>query len=141
MINIGANGNKIAYGIKHFNIDEFEELEGINVYNLKPGSTAFIIHTSKVYMLDSDYKWIETTLGTGGGSGSNSGTGDSGNGGNDSDNDGDLDNGETGTPEYDGGSIDGTDPDDTTGNWDGGSIDGTDPEIYDGGSIDDTDPA
>ena len=135
MINIGANGNKIAYGIKHFNVDEFKELEGVNVYNLKPGSTAFIIHTSKMYMLDSDYKWIETTLATGGGSGS----GGSG-GGNDSDNDGDLDNGETSTPEYDGGSIDGTDPDDSEGNYNGGSIDNTDPEAYDAGSIDGTDP-
>ena len=118
MINIGANGNKIAYGIKHFNVDEFEELEGVNVYNLKPGSTAFIIHTSKMYMLDSDYKWIETTLATGGGSGS----------------------GGSGIPEYDGGSIDGTDPDDSEGNYNGGSIDNTDPETYDAGSIDGTDP-
>ena len=133
MINIGANGNKIAYGIKHFNVDELTDLEQLNVYNLKPGSTAFVIHTSIMYMLDSDYKWVETTLGQGG-SGSGGGSGDG------SDNDGDLDNGETGEPEYDGGSIDGTDPDDSEGNYNGGSIDNTDPEHYDAGSIDDTDP-
>ena len=135
MINIGANGNKIAYGIKHFNVDELEDLEQLNVYNLKPGSTAFVIHTSVMYMLDSDYKWIKTTLGQGGSGGGGGTEGDG------SDSDGDLDNGETNPPEYDGGSIDGTDPDDTEGNYDGGSIDNTDPEHYDAGSIDDTDPA
>lgn len=74
MINIRANGNKLAYGIKHFVLDDLQDLDKINVYELPAGCTAFIIHTSKKYMLDSNYKWYEIkpsvdTSDEGGGSG------------------------------------------------------------------------
>lgn len=90
MVNIGSNNNKIAYGIKHFNIDELSDLNSIAVGPLTPGSTVFVISTSKYYMLNGSKKWIEVNP---------YGIGNSGGGGGGSSN-----------PSYDGGSIDGTDP-------------------------------
>ena len=74
MISIGANGQKIAYGIKHYNLDTESELEKIQVSNEKMGCTCFIIETSKYYMLNGDRKWIEISpfgcsTGSGGGGG------------------------------------------------------------------------
>lgn len=108
---IRANGRKIAYGIKHFEVDTFDDLSKLKSYILKPGCTAFVIDTSKSYILNSKFKWIEVKKLVG--SGSTGGGGSSGD------------------EDYDGGSIDGTDPD--------GSPDWSEPE-YDGGSIDGTDP-
>lgn len=61
MISIGANGQKIAYGIKHYNLDTEADLEKLPTRNEKMGCTAFVIETSTYYMLDSSYKWIEIT--------------------------------------------------------------------------------
>lgn len=100
MVNIGSNGNRIAYGIKHFNLDEVVDLADLNKATLTPGSTVFIISTSKYYMLNGQKKWVEInpfSLSSGG-SGSNSGSGSGGG------------SGDTGNNNYDGGSIDGSDP-------------------------------
>lgn len=78
MINIRANGNKLAYGIKHFVLDDRQDLDKINVYELPAGCTAFIIHTSKKYMLDSNYKWYEIKPSVDTGDGSDDGGGGSG---------------------------------------------------------------
>ena len=95
MVNIGSNGNRIAYGIKHFNLDEVVDLADLNKATLTPGSTVFIISTSKYYMLNGQKKWIEINpFSLNGGGGSNPGGGSGGS----SDN------------IYDGGSIDGSDP-------------------------------
>ena len=113
MIELGANGRKVAYGIKHFNLDSFDDLKKIKGYVLKPGCTAFVIETSKRYILNSKFKWVEVkNLGGGSSGGSN---------------DGDIDNDEY--PDYDGGNIDGSDPNEGDGypDYDGGSIDGSDP--------------
>lgn len=59
MVNIHANGNKVAYGIKHFDLDTFADLVNINVKALTLGSTAFIIDASKYYMLNGQRKWIK----------------------------------------------------------------------------------
>ncbi len=117
MINIGSNSNKIAYGIKHFNLDEVVDLAELNKATLTPGSTVFIISTSKHYMLNGNKKWVEIQpfCQAGGGSG----------GGGGSDND----------YIYDGGSIDGSDPTITP---PGG--DSSNDNVYDGGSIDGSDP-
>ena len=108
MVNIGSNGNRIAYGIKHFNLDEVVDLVNLNTATLTPGSTAFVISTSTYYMLNGSKKWIEIKS-IGGNNGSGGGTDD------------DF--------IYDGGSIDGSDPEDTDDKnvYDGGSIDGSDP--------------
>ena len=57
MISIGANGEKIAYGIKHYNVDTTAELAKFNVTHEKMGTTAFVIETSKYYMLNSHKTW------------------------------------------------------------------------------------
>ena len=61
MITIGSNGQKIAYGIKHYNLDTEAELAKIPVAKEVMGCTCFIIETSKYYMLNGQKKWIEIT--------------------------------------------------------------------------------
>lgn len=98
MITLHSNRDQVAYGIQHFVLDELEDLRELNKRSsLKPGSTVFIIKTSKYYMLNGKKSWVEINP-YGMGNSSNSGSGDSD--GSDSSNDG----------IYDGGSIDGSDP-------------------------------
>lgn len=61
MITIGANGQKIAYGIKHYNLDTEADLAKLPTKNEQMGSTCFVIETSKYYMLNSKDKWVEIT--------------------------------------------------------------------------------
>ena len=61
MITIGSNGQKIAYGIKHYNLDTEADLATLKTRNEPMGSTCFVISTSKYYMLNSKKKWIEIT--------------------------------------------------------------------------------
>ena len=95
MVNIAKNSNKIAYGIKHFNVDEEIDITNLNKSQLTPGSTVFVINTSKYYMLNGKKQWIAINP--------YSTTGNSSSGGNSGPND--DDNGI-----YDGGSIDSSDP-------------------------------
>lgn len=98
MITIHANGNKISYGIKHYNLDTIDDLKNLDKDRLSPGSTIFIISSSKYYMLNGKKSWIEINP-YGIGSSNNSSGGNGGSGSDDSDN-----------GIYDGGSIDGSDP-------------------------------
>ena len=59
MISIGANGEKIAYGIKHYNIDTKEELAHLDIKYEQMGTTAFVIENSKYYMLNGSKTWKE----------------------------------------------------------------------------------
>jgi hypothetical protein len=52
MISIGSNGQKIAYGIKHYNLDTEDDLKQVRTSQEKMGCTCFIIETSKYYMLN-----------------------------------------------------------------------------------------
>ena len=61
MISIGSNGNKIAYGIKHYNLDTEQDLINLPTSRETMGCTCFVISTSKYYMLNSSLKWIEIT--------------------------------------------------------------------------------
>lgn len=61
MISIGSNGQRIAYGIKHYNLDSEADLAILSKRDEVMGSTCFIISTSKYYMLDSKKKWVEIT--------------------------------------------------------------------------------
>ena len=61
MISIGSNGNKIAYGIKHYNLDTEKDLINLPTHREIMGCTCFVINTSKYYMLNSDLKWVEIT--------------------------------------------------------------------------------
>ena len=70
MISIGANRNKKAYGIKHYNLDTEAELSQINVNREVMGTTAFIIETSQRYMLNGSKEWKKiNSNNSGGGSG------------------------------------------------------------------------
>lgn len=59
MVSIGANGEKIAYGIKHYNVDTRAELTHIDTKHEKMGTTAFVIENSKYYMLNGSKIWKE----------------------------------------------------------------------------------
>lgn len=61
MLTIGANGQQIAYGIKHYNLDTEADLVQLKKRTEPMGSTCFIIETSKYYMLNGQGKWIEIT--------------------------------------------------------------------------------
>ena len=73
MIMLGANGEKIAYGVKHYNVDTYNELSKINLMGAVMGTTAFVIESSKYYMLNGSNEWKEISPfgagGTGGGGG------------------------------------------------------------------------
>lgn len=59
MISIGANGEKIMYGIKHYNLDTEADMANLPKTKKAMGCTCFIISTSKYYMLNGEQKWIE----------------------------------------------------------------------------------
>lgn len=106
MITIGANGQKISYGIKHYNLDTAADLEKLNPANEQMGTTCFIIEKSKYYMVNGQKKWIEITP-----FGTSSSSNNSGN------------NPGEGTNPDDGENPDGgTEPNEDV-NWDGGRID------------------
>lgn len=71
MISVGANRNRKAYGIKHYNLDTEDELKKINVNREVMGTTAFVIDTSTRYMLNGSKEWKKiSAVFSGGGSGS-----------------------------------------------------------------------
>lgn len=77
MITIGANGQRIAYGIKHYNLDDESDLKKLPTSKEAMGCTCFVISTSKYYMLNSKLKWVEISpFGKVISSGSNEGDGD-----------------------------------------------------------------
>lgn len=111
MISVRANSKRIAYGVKQYTVDTEADLKKIILSTAFPGSVAFVLETSTKYILNNKKEWIKVK--------SSSTSGGSSSGGSSGSND-----------DYDGGSIDGTDPDtggDSDGEQDGGSIDGTDP--------------
>ena len=59
MISIGANGQRIAYGIKHYNVDTKAELDTLDITMEVMGTTAFVIENSKYYMLNGSKQWKE----------------------------------------------------------------------------------
>ncbi len=61
MISIGSNGEKIAYGIKHYNLDTEADIARLPIQQEKMGCTCFVIETSKYYMLNGQSKWVEIT--------------------------------------------------------------------------------
>ena len=57
MISIGANGDKITYGIKHYNVDTLLDLSNIDKTHEVMGTTVFVIENSKYYMLNGSKQW------------------------------------------------------------------------------------
>ena len=71
MFTIGANGNNIAYGIKHLILDDKNDLNKLSKTE-SMGTTCFVIDTSEYYMLNSKKTWVKinpngSTSGSGGG--------------------------------------------------------------------------
>ena len=69
MITIGANGQHISYGIKHYNVDTVQELASLDPTYEQMGTTAFVIENSKYYMLNGSKQWKEIQPYGGSGSG------------------------------------------------------------------------
>ena len=105
MISVGANRNRKAYGIKHYNIDTEQDLHDIDVDYEIMGTTAFVIETSQHYMLNGSKEWKKIKVGSGSG-GSNDEIYDGG--------------GVEGEDIYDGGGVGGNTPSDDT--QDGGGV-------------------
>ena len=77
MISIGANGQRIAYGIKHYNVDTKAELDTLDISCEVMGTTAFVIENSKYYMLNGSKQWKEIQpYGSGSGGSDNPGEGE-----------------------------------------------------------------
>ena len=58
MINLLSQSGHQGYGIKEYVLDEPSDLDNLPVTD-KMGSTAFIISTSQVYMINSKGEWKE----------------------------------------------------------------------------------
>ena len=79
MIRIGANGSKIAYGVKHYNLDTEEDIKQLPARGQIMGTTCFIISTSKYYIVNGSYEWVEISPFGNASSGGNGGGGGSSN--------------------------------------------------------------
>jgi hypothetical protein len=111
MISIGANRNKLAYGIKHYNLDTEADLQNINVSREIMGTTAFVIETSERYMLNGSKEWKKIKTANSGG-------------------------GTSGDEIYDGGGVEGDDIYDGGGVGGGSSSDNpSNDDIYEGGGV------
>ena len=76
MITVGSNGQRISYGIKHYNVDSMDDLSKLNPKAEIMGTTCFVINKSKYFMINGEKKWVEIapfgcSSSSNGGSGSN----------------------------------------------------------------------
>ena len=71
MVNTKSQYGKIVYNYVELILDDADDLITLST-DYAVGSTAFVIETSKSYMLNSRGEWKEVTLTTGGGGGGNS---------------------------------------------------------------------
>lgn len=51
-----------TYNLKEFIVDTYDEITKINTSIVAPGSTCFVIDTSKHYMLNTKDEWIKVNL-------------------------------------------------------------------------------
>lgn len=58
MINISSQSGHTTYGLKEYILDTPEDLMDLPITD-KAGSTAFIISTSQVYVINSKGEWKE----------------------------------------------------------------------------------
>ena len=58
MINMSSQSGHTTYGLKEYILDTPEDLQDLPITD-KAGSTAFIISTSQVYMINSKGEWKE----------------------------------------------------------------------------------
>lgn len=58
MINLYKHDGEVLYGIKEFILDSQDDLQELPT-NVKAGSTALIISSGRLYMLNGNKEWIE----------------------------------------------------------------------------------
>ena len=71
MINLYKQDGETLYGVKEYILDSPEDITSLPI-NVRPGSTALVISTSDIYMLNGNKQWVLM----GGGSSSGDGSGD-----------------------------------------------------------------
>lgn len=64
MFSIVSTGGHTAYNLQHFVVDTETDLADLPI-DIHAGSTAFIIETSKYYMLNNKHEWVTVQLGSG----------------------------------------------------------------------------
>jgi len=57
MINLYKQDGETLYGVKEYILDSPNDVSDLPV-DIRPGSTALVITTSDIYMLNGDKKWI-----------------------------------------------------------------------------------
>ena len=60
-----SNSGKLAYGVKEFIIDTYDDINAINVKKITPGSTVFVIDASEYYMLNTKLEWKKINVANG----------------------------------------------------------------------------
>lgn len=75
MINLYKQDGDTLYGIKEFIVDNKEDIANLptNIPKIRVGSTAFVISSGDIYMLNSSGKWVATGGESSGGSGGSDG--------------------------------------------------------------------
>ena len=58
MYSLYANDDNISYGIQKFVLDTDSDITNLPV-DIKPGSSALIINSSNIYVLNHEKKWIK----------------------------------------------------------------------------------
>ena len=58
MYSLYANDDNISYGIQKFVLDTDSDIINLPV-GIKPGSSALIINSSNIYVLNHEKKWIK----------------------------------------------------------------------------------
>lgn len=68
MFSIFSNSGQINYGQKQYLLDFESDIAELPA-NATPGDIAFVIETSKYYMLNHQKQWVKVTLANGGSGG------------------------------------------------------------------------
>ena len=61
MISIYSQNGEVEYKVTEYTLDTADDLEQLKVTgkNAAPGSSAFIVATSEVYMLNNQREWVK----------------------------------------------------------------------------------
>ena len=59
MVNIISQNGDVGYSVTEVVLDTPNDLEILKTQQLAPGSSAFIISTSEVYMLNGSREWVK----------------------------------------------------------------------------------
>lgn len=59
MIAVLSENGKSTYNLKEYVVDTQEDIKDLPTSGIQMGSTAFVISTGTVYMLNSSKEWIE----------------------------------------------------------------------------------